>query len=277
MGRGPLVKVAFAVGCLATLTSGCGGPSSDTPSEDPRSAQSVKIPTSARLDPDTGRIVLPLDTVLPSERDQTLLLNAQDIVLKKCMSKKGHAFPALDRKYTAAPSRRYGVWTTKQAKNEGYAIPDNVTESGMAANSAKFSSEESQALRKCTADQEFRSVQPDGVMPVQQDEAAMFDEAFSSTKGQKAFSKWKKCMRDEGYTVGAPEHPLTPTGHVDKRSTSVALTDVQCKQKTHFISILSSVEAEIQTRYVEKHQVDLTKISVGVDKAVEDAKQITAS
>lgn len=275
MNRGPLVRVVLGAAVLTILASGCGDTSSPAPSVDRSGTPSMEIPTRARLEPATGRIVLPLDAVLPNEREQTLLLNAQDIVLEKCMSEEGHTFPALERKYTPAPSRRYGVWTMRQARTDGYSIPDDVSDSGKAANSAKFSDEASQVLRECTTSQEFRSVQPDGVGPVQQDEAAIFDEAFSSPRVQRAFSKWKNCMQDKGYTVGATEHPLTPTGHVDKRSIEVATTDVQCKNKTQFVQTISAVEANLQSRYMKQHRGDLEQISAGVDTSVATAKRIT--
>lgn len=269
-----LLVRATTVLVVIALTSSCSAPRQ---SDETHHTAAAELPLIAEpeLDRKTGQIRLPLDSILPTDQQRVLLLNAQDVVLSKCMRENGETFPALKRASTQLPSRRYGVWTRSQATTYGYTVPEeSLSDEASLSNSKKMSEGAESALTKCALSDDFSALRPAGVDLVQRDAGAIFDEAFNGDDGRKVFSEWAACMENEGYVVGSKDHPLTPDGHVGKKSQNAALTDVKCKNSTKFVEKMADLETRIQNQYIEKHVSDLADIKNGVRASVDRAQAV---
>ena len=99
---------------LAVTLSGCGV---GTGQPDPTA--------TARLDRDSGQIILPLDEYLSSESTETTMTRARLAILRSCLEPKGHNGvkpPSRDDR-TELEDRRYGLWLPDRARDHGFGLP----------------------------------------------------------------------------------------------------------------------------------------------------------
>jgi hypothetical protein len=243
-------------------------------------------------------VVLPVNTYLPTVRDQTRTALARAVLVDRCMRKSGFSFPRPADSVLQAGvkdngvygnKRRYGVADTATARQYGYHLPSAVDDA--ANENTKAAAERADRMRARRGDPSYTAAlngvgeegSPGGcVAEAGAELAGEHDAPHGSRAGVAAdiraeshkrtmnsprvtavFERWSQCMRDEGYAATAPVGESLPFDidvlPVSREEIDMALADVACKKQTRLISIWSAEERRYQEAQIKKHAKELRK------------------
>ncbi|MCX5209128.1 hypothetical protein OG689_07485 [Kitasatospora sp. NBC_00240] len=97
---------------------------------------------------------------------------------------------------------------------------------------------------------------------------------------QEALHQWSLCMAGRGYTVDVPYNAdkLAPGGSAQGPSSAqltVALADIDCKEKTDLVGVWFRAETQVQNQLIEQNQLALNEVRERVSAAVKAASSVT--
>lgn len=108
-------KTRFTAAAFASmgslLLSACGD-GSVTPDPD----------ATARLDRDSGQVILPLDVYAITRADEDVMTRARLAILRSCLQPKGHNGVAPPASAGSPEERPYGLWLPEFAASNGFAL-----------------------------------------------------------------------------------------------------------------------------------------------------------
>ncbi|WP_329494765.1 hypothetical protein [Kitasatospora herbaricolor] len=97
---------------------------------------------------------------------------------------------------------------------------------------------------------------------------------------QDALHQWSACMAGRGYTVDIPYNAdrLAPGSGAQGASSAqltVALADIDCKEKTDLVGIWFRTETKVQNQLIEQNQLALSEVRDRISAAVRAATTVT--
>lgn len=100
-----------------------------------------------------------------------------------------------------------------------------------------------------------------------------FIESMQAPAVKQALAGWSQCMKTEGYTAATPSEAAEITPHMEggaasKEEIAVALTEIDCKEKTDLVAVWFAEETKIQKAQIVEHQDKLSGIRTRNSNAV---------
>jgi hypothetical protein len=95
------------------------------------------------------------------------------------------------------------------------------------------------------------------------------------------WKEWSSCMKSRGYVVSSPfkaieELKIDMRVKATAKVIQIAVTDVECKQKTDLVEKWHKVQVEYDNKAIEKNQLLLTEERSRLNKALAIAAQVVA-
>ncbi|PNL18621.1 MULTISPECIES: hypothetical protein [Micrococcus] len=267
---------------LAVTLSGCGV---GTGQPDPTA--------TARLDRDSGQIILPLDEYLSSESTETTMTRARLAILRSCLEPKGHNGvkpPSRDDR-TELEDRRYGLWLPERARTHGFGLPGTPSPAvEMPTPPGGWSDEDDPAFNaaydECVPEVMDQMEAVSSPMTTMGSSSAVPLMLQASVKAKEspewatARDDWSRCLTDAGLTpVGeddgwtsrealalpAPESPKGRTDTAKREEIRIAVIEAECNEQTNLTQRLGDIEAGYQAALIK-----------GNEAALAEEKRITA-
>lgn len=239
----------------------------------------------ARLDQQTGQIVLPLEAYAMSSIEVRDVSHANALLISDCMAEGGRDFPRAMQNWDAVPvlpERPYGIWSRSDAESNGYGMPKSAEEGKI------FSQEEEKdqawwdAFNSCQSKISLFPVMgvntSPQMSPVDQGMRESYDTLLASAEFKKIRDAWTECITAKGLTPN-PEskilNPETPASGIEQLR--VAAVDVGCKESVNAVQSLADFEARQQMAYKAKHESELTEYRSQADDVLAAARKVLAT
>lgn len=268
----------------AMALSGCAGPSTKgVTSPDTTDLGIVSIEdysdVSAKLDFETGAVVLPLSTItLQAPEIAAKTQHAIAVLTDACMVQKG--FPAVaenrDWTWTGQENRTFGLWDVDDASKFGFdfdpmtAFPtvevlplgveynNNLPECAKAATDKL--AEELEFLQAPNIDYQIYS--------------NAYEQTISSDEGFEAFAKRTACMEEQDVVVdpetkGPSDAYLKQSQEIQIR---IATVFASCSVDTGAVQTLFNIEARFQAAYMDKVAAQIAELKtkrLSTEKAID--------
>jgi hypothetical protein len=287
----PSVRAVVAASAVTFLLAGCslasdgGDQAVSSDSKDPQSW------------------VLPIQSYLPTEREQGQLSQAKKILIGDCM--KGFGFtwtPAPDLPRVGPKTLtdwRYGIHDMALAEQRGYkadaeeqAAYDAAVEKG-AVDGTTADGPDAKTLSGDIREVDGKKVPEGGCVGAANQEIdadaiqaraavelanAAFVKSKEDPKVVKAFADWSACMKRSGYDY---EQPLDASDdskfsgtEVSSEEIATATADIRCRQKTDVAWVWFQAESALQKSAIEQHAEQLSAERKKIDAAVRNASKI---
>ncbi|MCX4853781.1 hypothetical protein OG426_55895 (plasmid) [Streptomyces canus] len=250
-------------------------------------------------------LALPLQQYMQTFQDSVVIERAARSLETECMARYGFTVnfppPGVNPPPNADDSnmpRRYGISDRAAAAKYGYELPPDTAQHPAApdltpAAIAVLTGRKALNPRAEKAPSTYRDRRiPEGgcqqesydklgaridftlISRLDHDSLAKSQE---DARVQKAVKAWSACMKNQGYTVADPYGafdlvPRSDGGSVPQKEITLALADIDCKQKTDLVRIWYGVDAEIQRQQVEENQLALEQAREKNSKAVKAAE-----
>jgi hypothetical protein len=272
-------RAGLALGLLALLIlTGCSVAASE-PVEPNSSAH-------ARLDPDTGEILMPLSDydLIDTNRDTETLNHALRIYIRKCMERRGlpYTVAAVSDENRIVDDRPYGIWYEANARVYGFGLEPSAVDTALdkdrSAGGQPWTDAEQECSIRAEGDADLMKFMPtnaelnSSIVPTIRTEA--YQRASSDPIWQTAREKWWNCLRDAGLDPltgasdwGTSQDVPTSVGSDGKAEWSeeaiqIAFTQAQCNNSTGLSQALGDLEASYQAVLIEKNQSALNEWKV---------------
>jgi hypothetical protein len=297
---------AVCVG-VAVAVSACGGANTTAINTQPPVAADV-----AQFAPGT-EVLAPY---YPHAPEQTLIDNAREILLARCLKSKGDesAAPYTSDGTAAAAFEReangvlYGITDSELARKYGYSpSPDRVPVTapleaatpaplpnapiGGSTNEAVPPGTETDSPQLTACVQAAQSALYGGKQFVGVDpftlgktlEIQSWQQSRADPRVKAAWADWRACMAKAGHTPkGGPVDPKlyavrTDGSQASPSEVSTALTDIECRKTIDYVARWAAVVTELETRALATHQATLNEQRQHLQETLTRAKQITGS
>lgn len=255
-------------------------------------------------------IRLPIDAYHVPADVQNLVLHAEHEAMIACMARFGLDWDAPVIEVEAGgPShdRLFGVTDLDEVKQYGYHAPSlgalnadgSTSDPVKDANSYDYTDEQDAVASGSTELAEVNGVKiPAGGcitearsrvgtqegLVVELTEATIGYGAMQADKDPrvlKGFDQWSKCMADSGYPYSTPweanDDPAWGTFEATAEEIAVAVTDVQCQQKSNLSGLRVAVAAAWQREYMQAHKEDFAMMKKSIAQQRVNAASILVS
>ncbi|QNP76238.1 hypothetical protein IAG44_40790 [Streptomyces roseirectus] len=277
-----VVMPAGLIGCSADVVPA--HPASPTR---PNTTPSLSGPAAS----DRARaLLLPYDRYELTPGDLATVQAAEDMLMAACMRAQGRSWTPLPAATDADPPNRtrYGVIETAVATRYGYhqpPAPPGVAARGAAeaartarltqadADAAFGKARTSQAVGGCwkTAHDTLRKDVPESPHDIL-DELTLssFNSSLKDSRVHHALSRWSTCMKKSGYSYASPldaaaDSEWQKTDRPSREETSVAVTDVYCKEETRLVEEWSGVERGWQQQFIRERPDQFRALALAKD------------
>lgn len=259
-----------------------------------------------------AEITMPIDEYWVPAEDQNLILRAENEAMRLCMARFGLEWDVPPPEVTLdhfAHDRLFGVVDLNEVKEYGYHAPDissdmmnpdgSMTDPIKEASSVKITDEQDAVASGLTELTEFNGIKipAGGCIAAARTEVGTQDgfvlELTETTIGNsamqadedprvlKAFEQWSSCMAESGYRYATPwdsiDDPSWATAEATEKEIAVAVTDVECQQKTNLTGLRVAVAAALQEKYMQDHKDDFIALTERIAQQREQANAILAS
>lgn len=239
----------------------------------------------ARLNPQAGEIVLPLEAYAMTSAEVQEVAHANALLVDNCLAEGGRSHPRANQDWGTIPTlpdRRYGLWSQSDAEANGYELPESPTSDELASQEDALGDEWWDAFGDCRSDLDLFPVMGINtsaeMSPVDQGMRESFDALIASSELAASREEWTNCIVAEGLTPNPDAKVLVPSfpppGEEQLRAAAI---DVGCKQSLNSIQPLADFEARQQMAYIEQHESDLTAYRDQVDQALKAAREVLAT
>jgi hypothetical protein len=261
---------------LMAATLGLTGCAAESPPAD--------LAALADLDPETSQIYLPLEAYAMDVSEQEAVGRANALTMQACMARSGLPYPGAELNPATSPpfpDRRYGIWSMADATANGFEGPVNAELEAVTAKESALGEDWYSATDVC-----FRNETMLPVMAPDSAEETVVSKGMNESYGALQRSRvlrdvraaWVDCMTEKGTDVDASPQVLMPdTSSPDRRTKEVAIVGATCMEEVGATEQLAGWESRQQVDYIEQHHDELVRYRAVVDKALEDAREITAS
>lgn len=284
----------LAVGLIAACTSSASSPGaqSRTNSLEVDTPSIAVTPTATTV----HGLALPIQSYLPTAADQNVVINAEQNLTARCMSRFGFT-------WTYAPSdvqdydqitRAYGIGDPATAAEYGYHLPASDpsaqkpktgprgpayspsellvltgSTTGEPAGSGGPTSYKGESIPRggCQGQSRTKITGVDEIDPTQLAAAiqvAMWKKSQTDPRVVAVFKGWAACMSTAGYTYTDPleaaADPRWTTPAATRAEVQTARADVSCKQKTNLIGVWYGVESGYEKAAIQQQIQQLTDI-----------------
>ncbi|SCK13319.1 hypothetical protein [Streptomyces sp. WMMB 322] len=264
----------IAVVSLLFLTVSCGGV------EEGGKAAERKEPASAggmpKASAETRLLVLPFDRYVLSLKEHYTVSDASDLLIEKCMRKKGYEWKSVERPPDAVDvknRRRYGVVESAVAEKFGYHAPEELM------NPYEVKEREASREKELSPGAKTAALSGDGCA-VKADErlsggrepdydklseidARIFEKSQKVPEVERAMEAWSACMREKGFDYDKPAEAVNDarwwskgssdeSAAASRRERATASADVRCKDRTGLVGLWFSAEKRLEREQVEK-------------------------
>lgn len=243
---------------------------------------------------------LPLTLLLThSPREKAISVQAEDILVRKCVEANGFEYPAAEFVPAPVTNRRYGLIDRVAAATVGYALPKPIhTVDPVAAyyetlpqrrkpayEVALFGDDESPGcLEKArqhlagskraldSLDRAFNRLQLLGL--------EVWNEARMDNRVAGALQRWSGCMRSFGFESVSDPFEAADLAATDNNYTNdldMAVAEVVCKERIDLVETWSNVEAEYQRGAMREHQALIDTYQLVRRAMYVTAKQLVAN
>lgn len=282
-----LTAAAFALmGSL--LLSACGD-GSVTPDPD----------ATARLDRDSGQVILPLDDYAITRADEDVMTRARLAILRSCLQPKGHNGVAPPASAGSTEERPYGLWLPEFAASNGFALqplgdaPDLTPPPGGWSDEADptFNADYDECASHVMDQMESVSGPPvstqsaAGALAVEAASLAAADPRWTGARGE-----WQQCLRDRGLTPEEGEgtwgsmESMALLGRQDQSSPTaqreeirIAVIEASCNELTNLTQRLGDIEAGYQAALIKGHEAALAEEKRTTEGNLEAARAYLAN
>ncbi len=234
----------------------------------------------------SNSLVLPLTPYFPSQEQLANLLNAQDVLLSRCMQKTGFNYPVVVNEpetFGGDPGNGqfydFGVTSSSFAKVYGYhntttQTPMHTVSGAPAPKLSQLPAAELTELVSCRdAVSKEAGSHLQYLSLVQQLGVQAWNQAKTNPKVVAGFRRWSACMAASGYDYANPLQALAgapgdsqkatqwQTATPSQQEIQTAVTDVRCKDKTSLLKLWIGTLAMFQNELVQK---DLPQLQAGI-------------
>lgn len=277
----PLAAAAFLSGCVMNNSA---------------ANQSVVPDTSAhvQLDYETSQIVFPIEQYQISDPDWSIVTQAREIVLDKCMVGMGFASEP-ERPTPVSEDRNFGLWNVERARQYGFSIPGLETKPDDPAlkppgwGEARETCVKQEAGKLADVSPPDPSTNPNIADIIQHQSLAL---ASKDPAWADAREEWWACLRSRGLEPRTGEQDWSSKQALDLaiRSSSndsasttneegirIATLEADCNAETRMAQRLGDIQAGYQLPLIAKNQAALNEAKVASARIVAAAKQFILS
>ncbi|WP_405938116.1 hypothetical protein OG338_16910 [Streptomyces sp. NBC_00726] len=300
------VTAAAASALLTACSSTQGTPAADTGAgATPAVGDTAKWPKAVADSGLAKGLTLPLQAYMQTYEDSMVIERAGRMLETRCMSDFGFTvkFPpvGVNPPPNADDSnlpRRYGISDREKAAQYGYQLPPESEERppppelspaaravltglkgiGQQAEPAPDTYEGKKIPRGGCQQKAFDQLgaRIDFGLPSRLDHESLV-KSQADPRVREVIDAWSGCMEGKGYTLADPFAAIDfsvgkERGSSTEEGITLALTDIDCKKKTHLIKVWHQVDAEIQEHQVEENQLALRQLKDRNSKAVKAAE-----
>lgn len=264
----------IAVVSLLFLTVSCGGPEQGgkaTERKEPASAGSMP-----KASAETRRLILPFDRYVLSLEEYYTVSNASDLLIQKCMRKRGYEWKTVERPSGAVEvknRRRYGVVESPVAERFGYHAPEElINPYGVKEQEASREKELSAGAKTAALSGDGCAVKADerlsgGREPdydkLSELDARIFEKSQKVPEVERAMKAWSECMREKGFEYDKPDDAVNDdrwwskqssdeSAGASRREKATASADVRCKDRTGLVGLWFSAEKRLEREQVKE-------------------------
>lgn len=211
--------------------------------------------------------------------------HANALLVSKCMADGGREYARAFRNWDSMPTppdRRYGLWSSSDAENNGYELPDSPESTQLAALEDELGNDWWEAFESCLSEIEqfpimgFNSA-PD-MSPVDTGMNESYAGLLASSEYASIRQEWEDCVTSEGVTPDSGAGALVPefpsSGEEQFR---IAAIDVNCKESLGSVQKLADLEAQAQMAYIDEHEGQLTEYRDQVESVLVAAREVLAT
>lgn len=288
--RAPRSLAVALAGLL--LVTGCG-------TSDLASNVTPDTAVKARLDRDTGQVVLPLDEYSLDPESERLIDQARHIIIRTCLNTKGVNGPSPSVSSGPSEERPYGLWNTERAAQNGYGMPrQTATEAPPLGGQW---SEESDPAFNAAYDACRETVQSDlaSVSPPETERTTamdLHDDAFNlasaTPEWKDARRQWHECLTAQGLTPRTDDNawsseqglgilttvdPENPSPDDKREEIRIAVIEATCNEQTQLTQKLGDLEAGYEAALIKGKEAQLSQEKAGNQKYVDAARAYLAS
>lgn len=242
------------------------------------------------FEPDVATLRMPLDSYLPSPREQALVDRAHNILTERCMSAKGFDWEAaavnLDQDDdTSRNDRLYGIRSPDEARQFGFEgpVPPHVEERKQAAEVQERNTSEAEEVALVGTETKpgcvFQATEemtdgegPVDVMLAQVLKGQANESAMSSKAVEDATGAWQRCMQGKGYEGFRSEYELQEAnpawdepGTPSSEEVQAAVAVVECKKESDYIEVAYREEWTAQLLLIEENAEALEDARTALD------------
>jgi len=266
-----------AIGIIAALLSAAGCAASSTSAGD----------RSARFDPDTGAIILPLDpySIDGTPEGLATIVAVHRLELRHRLADAGAALPPLDVEELLRPvyddDRRYGIWDANRTERFGYGKPaSEVDEFDGVPESVR--TECGSAALEALADFGAAGDQQPTIPQRLAEEAAL--DAERDPQWEVVKDRWRDCLREQGLTPPTgPNEWVSAEGvrvlmakagdEVSAEGIRIATIEATCNRDTGMAQELALIEAREQSVRIDANEAALAEERLRIDDALARARE----
>lgn len=268
------IRLTGVVLILGALIAGCGS-----------DAQQVHKDVRAKLDPQSGQIILPLESYAMTQAELQDVSHANALLIDECLGQQGRDFPRAAQDWDAIPvlpDRRYGVWTSSDAKTNGYELPAAPGAAELNAQEDALSESWWTAYQSCESKvqvlPQMGANSSSKKSSVDQGMRESFDALKASSEFASILKEWTGCITSKGLTPNTAENYLVPSfPPAGEEQLRVAGIDVECKESLNIVQPLADFEARQQMAYIDQHESELTEYRAQVEKVIASAREVLAT
>ncbi|MFJ8039237.1 hypothetical protein ACIRBX_01830 [Kitasatospora sp. NPDC096147] len=250
---------------------------------------------------------LPLSAYMRTYPEAVTVDAAITQLTRECMTRFGFTLDLPNPTTGYSPSyddtnmaRRYGITDRELAAKAGYGLGDD---DASPPSSPRMSDAEIAVFSGHVAMKPGAAVAPSAAngMPIPKDgcqgealgkvggrvdstlpsklDSESLNRSQASPAVQAALRQWSACMAGLGYKVDLPYDAvkLTSNGNAPGTGASgvtIALADIDCKEKSNLVPIWFKADSEIQRQLIEKNQLALNDVRARITAAVKSATAV---
>lgn len=271
---------------IALLLAACGAPASQSPAN---STDEFAPTEQART------LGLPFDAYSFSDAQMYLISNAEDVIIRDCMSHQGYHWKVIQRPTDIADlrnRRRYGVIEIKIARF-GYHVPTGLltpanVEQEYDARDATLSDKEKNLAYgpegcgpKAAAQLQQTDNSPQNQL-LQRSRTSLYDSEKDPGVSH-ALKTWRDCMHQTGLeyqdplaAMADPKWWADDTAGPSNKEIAVAVADVTCKDASHLVDAWHAAEVRFQDKAIKQDPNFFQRLRAELTTSLDAANAVLA-
>jgi hypothetical protein len=239
----------------------------------------------AHLDPEAGRIGMPLDEIVYSPEDRILVKQANNILIEACLAKsKINLSKDFGVFKPGREDARYGIWVERLANENGYYKTDGE---GVGPDSrTPYDNQEGfrDAYIACREDLKpslipTREVgSPAAPEALHWIDSRAYGSAMKTTAWAQAKKDWRDCLRERGVATSEDADSWVPQVPEElDQNIRTAKIDIDCKNRTDLMQRVADLEAKFQAIYMDRDRIAVNVLRSEKAADLSRAKRIVSS